>query len=234
MSVVCLDFDGVLCDSAEECLVVGHNAYYGRKALNPGEIDPALRDYFLRHRYLVAPANDFYLLIHGYEQGAAPIDRPRYDELRAANRDACAAFGPRFFACRDELKQDEPHWLGLHRLYAESRIVLDDAFPTFYVVTTKDADSVRRLAAFHGYGEKIRAIYGKEVATNKRLSFQKLFADLGDASGRHGYLFVDDNIDHLAQVADLPVKPHLAGWGYVDPKGAGPFPRLNDLGELRF
>jgi len=234
MSVVCLDFDGVLCDSAVECLVVAYNAYYGAAAENPEEIDPALSSYFLRHRYLVTSADNFWLLIHAFEQGEEKLDRPRYKALRSEREEAIRSFGPRFFACREELKQDEQHWLGLNRFFKQSEVVLDSEFPSFFIITTKDADSVRRLAELHGYGEKIRGIYSKEFAVDKRLSFRKLFADLGDEAATDRYLFVDDNLDHLLQVADLPVALHLAGWGYVDPDTPGPFPRLGNLGELNY
>ncbi len=231
--ILCLDFDGVLCDSAVECLVTGYNAYHDAAVSGPDEIEPGLRDYFLKYRYLVGPANDFGVLFHAFEQGGETLTRESYDAMREATRAMREDFGPRFFASRDRLKQDMDHWLGLHRLFEQSRAVLDIGFPSFYVITTKDADSVMRLAEFSGYHGRILGVYGKEIATDKRVSFQTLFRDRNDQQASETYLFVDDNVVHLQQVSDLPVEPWLATWGYVDPEAAERFRHLKDLADLK-
>jgi phosphoglycolate phosphatase-like HAD superfamily hydrolase len=142
-------------------------------------------------------------------------------------------FGPKFFASRERLKADLAGWLALHSLFDQSLAVLDFDFPPFFVVTTKDENSVMRLAEFNGYNDKILGVYGKEVATDKRISFQKLFADRNELQPPENYIFVDDNIVHLQQVSDLSVQCWLASWGYVDPEAIGEFPQLDSLADLK-
>ncbi len=230
--ICCLDFDGVLCDSIDECFVVGYNACYRRDIDVPAQAPSDLHRYFVRHRYLVGPAEDFFLLFHAFESGAAELDRASYAQLQASTTQERAEFGKKFFAQRSRQKENTAQWLALHRMYEESRAVLQDDFPAFYVVTTKDRESVELLAAYHGYRHKLKGIYSKEVSTDKRVSLQRLFDENGVDPAKQRVVFVDDNRHHLEQVESLGIETCLAGWGYADPLPEREFRVIRSLDEI--
>lgn len=231
-TVLCLDFDGVLCDSMDECLVTGFNAYYGVQISSAQEVPFGLRDFYCRYRYLVAPADDFYLLFHAFDRGMETLERETFEQLKKSTLDARREFSRHFFAARELLKKDIEHWLGLHRMYSQCRAVLDDDFPRFHIVTTKDSDSVERLATRHGYRSKVLSIYGKEISTDKRISLQKLLVDWQIDVCRKPVIFVDDNREHLEQVKSVVTRHYLAGWGYTGPIETDAFTVLGELSEL--
>lgn len=231
--MLCLDFDGVLCDSIDECFVAGYNSFYDADIARPEQAPPDLYRFFTRYRYLVGPADNFYLLFHAFELGLEDLDRSCFGQLQQATADVRYRFGNTFFARRNaQKKAGFAQWLALHRLYQESRAVLQPDFPAFYVVTTKDRESVEQLAAHHGYAEKLIGIYSKEISSDKRILFQKLFHDTGIDVARERIIFVDDNRDHLEQVKSLPIECKLAGWGYTDPLEERKFTVIRSLDQL--
>jgi len=235
-TVLCLDFDGVLCDSMDECFIVGYNSFYDRDITAPAEAPQEVYRFFAAHRYLVAPPEDFYLLFHAFEVGMKTLGRARFAHLQAASRDARkdarADFSGKFFARRSLKKADAAQWLGLHRLYQQSSAVLASDFPGFYIVTNKDRDSVERLASHHAYRHKILGIYSREISSDKRVSFEKLFADTALDPRQQRVVFVDDNRMHLEQVKSLGIETCLAAWGYTDPGEEREFSVIHGLSEL--
>ena len=59
--VFIFDFDGVICNSIEECLIISYNAYLNNNDFFlPHSINK--RNDFIKYRYLVGPAKYFYCL----------------------------------------------------------------------------------------------------------------------------------------------------------------------------
>ena len=231
--MLCLDFDGVLCDSIDECFVAGFNSYFNAGIATPDLAPAALYQYFCRFRYLVGPAENFYLLFHAFEHGAPDLDRENFALLQAASVTARREFEASFFERRSLLKQAGfAQWLALHRLYRESSAVLRSDFPNFYVVTTKDRASVEQIAAHHGYAGKLLGIYSKELSSDKRILFRNLYQQTGIDSVRQRVIFVDDNRMHLEQVKSLVSECYLAGWGYTGPVAEREFPVLPSLDQF--
>lgn len=231
--MLCLDFDGVLCDSIDECFVVGYNCYFDAGIAQPDQAPAALYHYFCRYRYLVGPAENFYLLFHAFEHGAPELERENFALLQAATVTARRGFETTFFERRRAQKQAGfAPWLALHSLYRESSAVLRTDFPDFYVVTTKDRASVEQLAAHHGYAGKLLGIHSKEQSSDKRILFQNLFQQTGVDPARQRVVFVDDNRAHLEQVKSLVRECYLAGWGYTGPAAEREFPVLTSLDQF--
>ncbi|HEY8098436.1 MAG TPA: hypothetical protein VIE65_20425, partial [Methylobacter sp.] len=183
---------------------------------------------------LVAPADDFFLLFHALERGMNHIDRDNFEQLKESTAAARKNFAVRFFEQRRTFKQEMARWQALHRLYEQSRSVLLDDFPDFYVVTTKDRDSVERLAVCHGYRRKVLGIYSRDISTDKQVLFERLFSDAGIKPSTHRIIFVDDNREHLERVKSLELVSRLAGWGYTGPITEGEFPIIHNLKEIDY
>lgn len=233
-TVVCLDFDGVLCDSVDECFVTAYNAYYSDTIDTPDEAPTDKYHYFCRHRYLVAPADDFFLLFYAFGRGIRELDRGTFERLQALATPARTDFTSKFFQYRNARKQELTQWVGLHRMYRQSSLVLLDAFPMFYIVTTKDRDSIERLAAVHGYAHKLLGIYSREISVDKLTLFKHLFSDANINPVNQRVIFVDDNQEHLEKVRILPLDSFLAGWGYTGPLNGCTFPVIQSLSDIYF
>jgi FMN phosphatase YigB (HAD superfamily) len=231
-AVLCLDFDGVLCDSVDECFIVGYNSYFDSDIAAPSAAPQLMYRFFVEHRYLVAPPEDYFLLFHAFASGIKQLDRMSFARLQASSTAAGRTdFIARFFAWRSAKKQDAAPWLALHRLYPQSRMVLEQEFPGFYIVTTKDRDSVERLASHHAYRHKILGIYSRETSSDKRVLFQHLLADAAINPHDQRVVFVDDNRMHLEQVKPLGIETRLAAWGYTDPEIEKEFGVIQTLNE---
>lgn len=233
-TVLCLDFDGVLCDSIDECFVTGYNAYYSAKINTPVEAPTENYRFFCHHRYLVAPADDFFLLFYAFERGIGELNRGTFEQLKALTISMRANFTSNFFQHRNTRKQESTHWASLHRMYQQSSLVLLDTFPKFYIVTTKDRDSIERLAAVHGYVHKLLGIYSREISVDKLTLFENLFSDANINPANQRVIFVDDNQEHLEKVRILPLDSFLAGWGYTGPLNDCTFPVIQSLSQIEF
>ena len=63
--IIALDFDGVICDSIDECLLVSYHAFHGKSKIDKidfSDIQEDLVNDFKKNRYIVGPAKDFYFL----------------------------------------------------------------------------------------------------------------------------------------------------------------------------
>lgn len=234
MRVLALDFDGVLCDSSREVLVVAVDAYAalqpasallsGLRALRGRALagDESFRSDPLYRRFaellpLGNRAEDFGVALWAIDRGLRVLDQAGYDaahrHVGGAWRDA---FHDRFYAAREALRAaDLEGWRRLHLPYsglAETLRCRSGAWRCA-VATAKDGRSVRLLLADLGLADAIDAalILDKETGVDKTSHLTELsartavpFADI---------TFVDDKVNHLERVAPLGVRPVLAGWG---------------------
>jgi phosphoglycolate phosphatase-like HAD superfamily hydrolase len=230
--VYCFDFDGVLCDSMDESLLTSHNAYFQAEAKSVSEIDPAIRDFFYKHRYLVRPATEYYVLYYAFERGKTVVGKDRFLQLKTGLKPEMKDHAERFYACRKRLKRDLDYWLGLHRLYPECIDFLERRNHRFFIVTNKDRDSVVALSRHHGYLNRVIEIHSREIGINKRILLEKLIEDHGLNPLTHRIVFVDDHEGTLGEVQQLPLELYLAAWGYTKALESRSFKLIHTLGEL--
>lgn len=222
-SVICLDFDGVLCDSINECLIVSYSVFYEKPVRLFDEVPVAIRDYFLRYRYFVAPAENYCLIFQAYESGIPTLTRERFDALAGADTEKRRVFGQKFFDYRNYLRKDLKAWLQLHVLFAQAHCVRDEAFPSFNIMTTKDRTSVELLAESLGFSHKLKGIYSKELSVDKYVQVQTLLRDNALDPQKTDIVFVDDNIEHLHRLDGMGLHLYHAVWGYCDREEVHPF-----------
>lgn len=228
-TILCCDFDGVLCDSIAECLVTGFNAFYHQKIFSPQDAGSTLQHFFYAHRHLVRPAQEFYLLFYAYEHGIQHLDENKIFILKHKLADAIKNFAKNFYQERDCLMQNLEHWLKLHKLYPESQTFLKQGRRSFYIVTNKNLQAVTALARYFGFEERIISIYSKEIALDKRILFETMFTkEKFDPSSRH-IIFIDDSEAHLEDIDGLGLDLGFAAWGYSRKLKSNKFKLIHNL-----
>lgn len=232
-----LDFDGVICDSVDECHLSALNGWRlldGQRQLLTDfkALDPSAVERFRQLRHLAHSAPEFWALIHFtyHEQGA--VDRARFESKMQAEAAAAAAFEPLFFKARGQLRSADPgRWLGLHRMYPQFQSGwerIKGRLPVF-IITTKDRESIRYFNRVWALGIPDSHLWTKERGTDKAQALLSLArqADYPPQS----FIFVDDNLDHVQRVAATGARSFLARWGYIDPQ-ALPGPADDGIGAL--
>ena len=64
--IIALDFDGVICDSIDECLLVSYFAFNNISSIdkiNFSDINYNLISSFRKYRFIVGPAKDFFFFM---------------------------------------------------------------------------------------------------------------------------------------------------------------------------
>jgi len=210
-----LDFDGVICDSIEECFYSSAIAYYSRErgAAVPA-FDDAYRKAYRAHRAFVRNGED-YLLIHGLlAAGKACATQAEYDQVR---RDAGPALLERYLELftqtrRGLLADEHGQWLSLNPVYAFMCSLLPELGKrdeSFILSTKKKEFIVEILAACDARWRSERII-----AMQDRPKLDAI-ADLLGETGSPLALFIDDQIEHLSGPADPRIRRYLALWGYA-------------------
>ena len=219
-----LDFDGVICDSIDECFVCSWAAYFnlylGRR---PSYMPVTLRRDFARLRPLVRDGADFMLIQEMLDKGTGASSQSEFDALaRRAGEQKVRLFHELFYKARSEmLEKDRESWLSLNRIYPHvmSAFSIFSSGAPVYVLSTKKAEFIAEILSARGVAmRRDRILYSgseKKVDIVARVSAEGGFAET---------MFVDDQIDHLLREGaavgretdnGTRIKVFLATWGYV-------------------
>lgn len=217
--VIIFDFDGVICDSTEECLISGYNAwlmYRNKKGFvtKAEEIPQGLARYFRSWRGFVRTSGEYFVVFSSYQNSEIKGESD-FDERCKIYQKEMDAYEKLFFECRAKL-QDKGinHWIGLHRIYdgipRNFKKIMDIA--DVFVVTGKDKDSVTTFLKHMGIVFDESNIYGKKAACNKVAAIKKVTKVT--QKKWEDIIFLDDNINHLLEPQQKGCKVYMAGWGY--------------------
>ncbi len=230
LPLVAFDFDGVLCDSVDECYATALAAY--RSVQGDGDWqdladDPAFERMFRRARWLVGPPWQYTALIDALLSCAIdPGDADPYLEAttrfrlaKERRRPAAAELDAAFFTARSAARVDRERWLGLHRPFEAAIDVLAEhaRHDRAIILSTKDEGAIEAWLGAIGVAIDPRTIHGHRALAGREK------AEVLDviAAARRVYRselhFVDDNIDHLFPALDRGYACHLAEWGYIGP-----------------
>ncbi len=204
-----LDFDGVLCDSALECLHIVVRAHAGAPAaafLDPIEDDVAAR--YWSTRPFMSHMGHFLVPLLG---GLAPADRAafaaRFATIPTAQVEAFAAAARAYRALVRSERREQ--WLALHEVWPQVSRLVEQA----YVATARDRASVMEILAAHGVhadpgriydelGEKTAAL--AEIAARESVSPADVF-------------LLDDAIQNCLAAQAAGFATGWASWGCGDP-----------------
>lgn len=215
------DFDGVLCDSVVECLLVTYNAYYRlqtssyTRLLNIEEIEPSTRDRFRRLRSYLKGAEDFVPIFIAIEQNIPINSQQDFDRVREQYKDDLTGFQEAFYGERDYLQQHEKElWLRLNPFFEGIGEVLkqQDSFENVHILTTKRQEDVLKIFHYQGIPFPADHITYMKAAGK----FQKLLEILRENNVvMHESVYIEDQIDFLVKSKKYQIGSYLVEWGYV-------------------
>ena len=148
--VLVLDFDGVICDSIDECFVSSwtayHTLYLGRQ---PAYMPIGLKRDFARLRPLIRGGEDFMLIQEILEQGGTSSRQSEFDAFaRAAGERKMKLFHDLFYQARGELlEKDRQSWLAMNRIYPHV-VSAFERIPSgapVYILSTKKPDFIAEI-----------------------------------------------------------------------------------------
>ena len=220
------DFDGVIVNSIDECLLTSYNAF--QKFENNGvsltddlsDIALEYHKYFNLFRKFVRPAAEYYLLHRAYTDNIEIIDSKSYHELLILHKDKLPHYQKEFFNERNRLRLvNKKKWLRLHSVYnnlTECWNILSRIFD-IYIVSNKDKVSIILLMNYFNLPINEDQIFGAENGNDKSIIIANI---IGSTSAElKNVYFIDDNLDNLKSVKDLNIKLYHAMWGYGHTEG---------------
>jgi phosphoglycolate phosphatase-like HAD superfamily hydrolase len=213
-SVAVLDFDGVICDSVDECFASSSLAYYGlQHTTMPAAAGSDRRVDFARLRPFIRTGED-YLLIHELiDEGVAVCDQAQFDEMaRRAGLEKMARFRELFYRGRMMLlRKDRDAWMSMNRIYPPARTALESAVgKPLFILSTKRPEFIQEILSHAGMqvpGDRIL-----HSGDDRKLPIVERVRSEGDFERA---VFVDDQVDHLLDNPFPRVSVYLASWGYV-------------------
>ncbi len=233
--VLALDFDGVICDSLHECVLVSWNSHFGYAVADFGSdgLTRIPQDYLDRFRasrgYARCLGHFLLPLLGGPEVFGSQAE---FDAaFRGLPERLVARFVERAERYRSAVRRHRRRaWLQLHTLYPGVLDVVSHHQP--YVVTARDRESVVELLAAGGVSFDPCRVYGKQVDKRRAL------ADIVDREGipTRALWFVDDNLPTVIAAGRAGVSARWARWGFAAPEHGPLARRLGvpsiDLAEL--
>lgn len=222
MKAVFLDFDGVLFDTVREAYSIA--MITAGKCDSLANIDFQSLHYtlFSQYRYLISPAWNYYYLLQALEQESDNIASSYMKMLELASENEYKQFEKEFFQTRATLrKHDDENWLKLNIpfpfLSKISKYIQEDP-DSWYIVTTKDKETVKKLLELENIFIKKEQIFDKDnyaLLQSKRAIIEGIMQDKQISKG----LFIDDSRKHLLDCQSLEsleiIQPD---WGYNLPE----------------
>lgn len=214
--VLVLDFDGVLCDSIEECTLVAHIAHEGlpaRAFVAPGlaGVPPDVVERFRRCRPFMRHLGHFLVAL---VETRPPRDHAafsaRYERIPAAQTQT---FVDTATAIRAEVRRDHfEQWLARHRIVPALAALAEGA----YIATARDASSVRQILGAHGLIlDDARTFHSVRDKTQALASIASL-----ESVRASDVRLVDDNIENCLAARAAGFGTAWAAWGYHAPGDA--------------
>ena len=230
-TIYILDFDGVICDSIDECMLISYNSFNDTNIININDIPCHFRTYFYEYRYHVRPAKEYFLLCKAYTDNIN-LSISNFLEFRKLYEYEMNNFENIFFHKRCELKKNILLWLSYHKIYEHASQFITSITNSIFILTTKDYDSVNMLANHFGFINKIEEILSREISSDKAILFEYLFNKHKSLLNSKRVVFVDDNEFHLASVSKFPIELYFASWGYAKTQIYNKFKEINSFMEL--
>lgn len=215
------DFDGVIIDSIDECLITSYNAYLQYQGLSNefiyrlDDIPKDIRGEFYRNRKYVRPAAEYFILHKAVSDGIKIDSYSKFNELLQEHHNAVIDFHNFFYSVRDDFRDNQQqYWFGLHRVYAGIKTKWQELKKHFhfYIVSNKDLISISLILNYFDLPVQQEKIFSTDSTLTKKMVIEHILKDIHDASER--LFFIDDNYQHLLDVRDTGIRLFYASWGY--------------------
>ncbi|GGJ49532.1 HAD family hydrolase [Deinococcus roseus] len=217
--ILALDFDGVICDGLNECLLIAWNAWHQNSPSDLDEsqligIPDAFKASFAANRNFVRHNGHFIVpfLQENIDFQTQEDFKTHYDSIDAALK---ARFESHFETLRQTFQtQHEERWLAMHTLYPRIGEVLQNRSHKLYIVSAKDTPSIQLILKSLGVYIPEEHIFGSQKDKIQALNQIALFENVQ----KDQIVFIDDNLPNI-QVAQQNgfTKATWATWGYHIP-----------------
>ena len=220
--ILALDFDGVIVNSIEECLVVGYNSlqkhlglsgFINRlNGLNKEKVSASkqMRN-FIRH------SEDYVYIFYALLKGAGIRKQSEFDNFLKQHVDLQDVFREVFYQERSQfLETDTAHWLELNPLYpGMGDFIRTYRYPErLVIITTKRAEFVEVTLAATGIRFPAANLFSADQGRSKSVLIAELLSSR--AIQPPELHFIDDQVDTLITAKPLGVNLYLARWGYTN------------------
>ena len=220
-SIIVFDFDGVVCDSSDECMVSSWNAWEeweGRDNFRNdlSEFTENNKLNFRKVRPRVRGAGEYYILCRAFSEGISIDNQEVFDNLEEQWQENIEPFKALFFQVREKLRRDDINaWIDLHPIFndvVEVMKILNDQNRLF-IATLKDAKSVRLILENKGIKIKENRMLDQSQIKSKVQALDIFRKQLG--CNKKDMVFIDDNVTHLLEPKNEKYTVFLATWGTV-------------------
>jgi phosphoglycolate phosphatase-like HAD superfamily hydrolase len=210
-----LDFDGVICDSIEECFASSWAAYHVLYRGDAGRQVPAgAREEFARMRPFIRTGEDFPLIQELLANGVTVENQAGFDAASKANGTGkMQHFRRLYYQARTTLLEEHrEQWLSMNRIYPHMVRVLNLLLPSapFFILSTKKTAFITEVLDSAGISMPVQRILFTEHEP-KLVTVERLRAEGGFPEA----YFVEDQIDSIRYNTNPLIKVRLAAWGYV-------------------
>lgn len=235
-NVIALDFDGVICDSAAECVVSAYGAYVQAKGeeFDPmkSEVPDYFREGFYRLRPLIRDGRDYVMILYLLDLGVSIADQEDFDHaLETRLADLLSLFevedGPGLEAAFQKYRagfraRDELAWMDRNPLYGgmlEALRQRDGDLSRVFVTTSKPSHVANGILEHNGFFLPEGHALGKDMVGKSpdKNVHMRLVTEVSGV-GYEDIHFVDDQVAHLESAIGLGVNCYLAAYGYTTEK----------------
>lgn len=215
------DFDGVLCDSVMECLLVSHNAYHQlqqpgtERLLDLDRIPQEQQREFRRLRAYLKGAEDFVPMYASMQYGRAIASQQNFDAWRETLKDQLPDYTRAFYTERDYLIRHERElWLHINPLFDRFAQILRErsSFENLQILTTKRREDVLEVFNYQQIPFPAEQVtYIKAAGKSQKLLdiLREQDADFEKS------VYFEDQVDFLVESQKHGIGSYLADWGYV-------------------
>ena len=216
--LLALDFDGVVIDSIQECLLNGYNAYARFSNGTPASQFDDLPSTWLaearRRRNFIRNGEDYVFIAHSIHQNAAINDQADFDAFVERHRDLRSHFFDLIYRQRLDFSAQTPElWGTLNPLYPEMGDFLRGYSDkqNLYIITSKKLIFVEKILSAHCIDLPAANVMDTSRAGKRQLIEEILRARTLPPDS---FYFIDDQIDTLIKIQPTGVHLMLAAWGY--------------------
>jgi FMN phosphatase YigB (HAD superfamily) len=217
-TIYVFDFDGVICDSTDECMVTAWNSWQEWNGVsqfreNLDAFSEEEKMSFALQRPRVRGAGEYYILkdLESIEKNIE--NQSEYDLMVIKNNNKIESFKKIFYKNRERLRsKNVASWINLHPIYWDvidffKNIISPE---NLFIATLKDGESVKIILESCGVFLLPERILDESVITNK-LDALNIIADKSITKKSH-IIFIDDNVTHLLEPHKQGFSVFLSGW----------------------
>lgn len=215
--LLALDFDGVVVDGADECLLVAWNTFHGREL-----------EYFSQHGLLDIPKafvdrfrslrshvrHDGHFIVPFFANAAHISGRSFtaiYESIPLRTREE---FRQSFVKYRSQVRTMFPDfWAELHRPLIDIQYLFQLGHE-IRIVSGKDSESISMIMHLFSQSLPTNAIHGRMTSKVSVLSQIKNEAFIQGIK----MAFIDDNIENIMEAKRLGITCYWPDWGYKNPE----------------